>query len=239
MWRVPDLSLRVREPELMDDPAIDPAEHRRALAGLARLNRFGDSVGALWEEIGPMAKTPGHAGLSVLDIATGSGDVPVALARLARKAAVTLSLSACDVSATALAAAGKRAEQYGIALATFQLDAIRQEIPGEYDIVMCSLFTHHLEEDQVVGLLYRMKAAARKMVLVNDLVRTSGSYRLAVAGSRLLSRSRVVHVDAAKSMRAAFTVQEFEELAEEAGLSGARVERRRPCRFLLSWRRER
>jgi 2-polyprenyl-3-methyl-5-hydroxy-6-metoxy-1,4-benzoquinol methylase len=223
----------------MDDPAIDPAEHRRALAGLARLNQFGDSVGALWEEIGPMAKMPSHAGLNVLDIATGSGDVPVALARLARKAAATLSLAACDVSPTALAAAGKRAEQYGISLATFQLDAIRQEIPGEYDIVMCSLFTHHLEEDQVVDLLYRMKAAARRMVLVNDLVRTSGSYRLAVAGAHLLSRSRIVHVDAAKSMRAAFTVQEFEELAEEAGLSGARVERRRPCRFLLSWRRER
>src|ERR1043165_1324754 len=239
MLRVPDLSRRGLEPELMDDPSLDPAEHRRALAGLARLNWAGASAGTLWKSIGPLVQTPAHAGLTILDIATGSGDVPLALARRARKSGLSLTLSGCDISETALAEASRRAKQDGTAFTTFQLDAIQHEIPGEYDVVMCSLFTHHLEESQVVDLLYRMKAAARKMVLVNDLHRSPSSYRLATAAANVLGRSRVVRVDAAKSVRAAFTVPEFEELVERAGLAGATVEATWLSRFLMTWSRDR
>ena len=53
---MPDgLRTRERVPELMDDPALDPAEHRRALAGLARLNRFGGSAGVLWPAVAKLA----------------------------------------------------------------------------------------------------------------------------------------------------------------------------------------
>lgn len=239
MLRVPDLSRRVIEAELMDDPSLDAAEHRRALNGLARLNRAGASAATLWRSIGPMLRTPGHAGLSVLDVATGAGDVPISLALRARKAGLALSLTGCDISSTALAEAERRARQAGIDFATFQLDAVQQQIPGEYDVVMCSLFTHHLEEDEVVELLYRMKAAARKMVLVNDLHRSPSSYRVATAAAKVLGGCRVVRVDAEKSVRAAFTVEEFEALAERAGLAGAAVEATWLCRFLLTWRRER
>ena len=45
------LQSRERIPELMDDPALDPAEHHYALEGIARLNRFSSSVGVLWPAI--------------------------------------------------------------------------------------------------------------------------------------------------------------------------------------------
>ena len=35
---------RCREPEVMDDPALDPGEHARALKGLQRINRFSRSA---------------------------------------------------------------------------------------------------------------------------------------------------------------------------------------------------
>ena len=61
--------------------------------------------------------------------------------------------------------------------------------------------------------MYKMKAAARKMVVVNDLCRSRGTYAMAVGAAHLLSRSRVVHVDSALSVCAAFTVAEMEGLA--------------------------
>lgn len=239
MWRFPDLLRRVVESELMDDPSLNRREHQRALAGLARLNRASDAAGAIWEEVRGTAATPGHPTLSILDLATGSGDVVVGLAGLARKAGVGLDLHACDISEVALAEARHRAARAGVKIETFPLDVVRERVPGEYDVVMCSLFTHHLAEDAVVEVLYKMKAAARKMVVVSDLCRSRRTYAMAVGAAHVLSRSRVVHVDAALSVCAAFTVEEMAGLAERAGLRDASVRTSWPCRLMLTWRRER
>jgi len=227
------------ESELMDDPSLDKREHQKALAGLARLNRFGDAPGMIWDELSGLAKTPGHGGLSILDIATGSGDVPVQLARIARKAGAILSIHACDISEYALGEAKQRATKADVEVTTFTLNAVTDQIPREYDVVMCSLFMHHLPEEAVVEVLYKMKAAARKMVLVNDLLRNRKTYAMAVGASHLLSRSKVVHVDAALSVCAAFSVPEMDALAERAGLKDAVVRPWRFGRMLLKWERER
>ena len=60
---------------------------------------------------------------------------------------------------------------------------------------------------------------------------------LAHVGTRLLSRSWVVHTDGPRSVAGAFTVAELRELAAEAGLVGAEVAWRWPFRMLLTWRR--
>jgi hypothetical protein len=102
---------------------------------------------------------------------------------------------------------------------------------------MCSLFLHHLADDEAKDLLTRMAAAARHLLLVNDLERSTRGLLLAYLGTRLLSRSPVVHVDGLRSVRAAFTRTEVRALAERAGLNGAEVSPRWPCRYLLTWRR--
>jgi hypothetical protein len=102
---------------------------------------------------------------------------------------------------------------------------------------MCSLFLHHLQTEDAKGLLSRMAEAARRMVLVNDLRRTRLGYALAYFGSRLLSRSRIVHHDGPQSVRAAFTSEEIGNLALEAGLEGATITHHWPERYLLSWRK--
>lgn len=223
---------------MMDDPSLDKREHDKALAGLARLNCVGDTAGRLWDQVESLARTPGHGGLSVLDIATGSGDLPVKLATRARKSGVSLSIHACDINEHSLGVASARAQKAGVDLKTFPLDVVNQQVPGEYDVVMCSLLTHHLPEDAAVEVLYKMKAAARKLVLVNDLIRDRKTYAMAVVASHVLSRSRVVHIDAALSVCAAFTVTEMESLAERAGLKGAEVRPWQLGRLLLTWKRE-
>ena len=77
-------------------------------------------------------------------------------------------------------------------------------------------------------------ADTARLVLVNDLERSAPNFAMVYAASRLVSRSPVVHVDALLSVRAAFTPGEVRALAERAGLTGATVVRRWPCRLLLT-----
>ena len=62
-----------------------------------------------------------------------------------------------------------------------------------------------------------MKAAARRLVLVSDLRRSATGYFFAWAGCRLLSRSRVFHVDGTRSVAAAFTPAEARASGREGG----------------------
>ena len=228
---------RRRQPEVMDRPDLDPERHVHALQGLERINRWSGSGGILWGAIRPLARETGAHPLRVLDVATGAGDVAVGLWHRARRAGLALHVEGCDLSPRALEYARGRAEQQGADVEFFPLDALNGEIPARYDVIVCSLFLHHLDEDQAVSLLRRMARAANRMVLVNDLARSPAGLVLAYLGTRLLSMSPVVQVDGPVSVRAAFSLEEVGALAEQAGLAGATVERRWPCRFLLTWRR--
>lgn len=229
------LSRRNRKPEIMDQPGLDPARHQHALRGLARINFFSGSVGLLWPAIRALARETQP--VRVLDIATGAGDVPVGLWRKARRAGLAMHVEGWDISATALEFARVRAERCQANVTFHQHDAIADDIPSGFDVIVSSLFLHHLEEEQAVKLLRRMGEATRRLVLVNDLARGVPGFLLAHLATRMLTLSDVVHVDGPRSVEAAFTPAEALALAERAGLHGATLARRWPCRFLLTWRR--
>ena len=116
-------------------------------------------------------------------------------------------------------------------------DALEQPFPqAKYDVVMCSLFLHHLTQINAVRLLQRMREAAAQLVLIDDLRRTICGYWLARLGCRILTRCHVVHVDGPMSVEGAFTTDEAHVLAEKAGLRGASIRAHWPQRFLLTWR---
>jgi 2-polyprenyl-3-methyl-5-hydroxy-6-metoxy-1,4-benzoquinol methylase len=221
----------------MDDPAIDRNEHHQALNGLARVNSFSRSAQLLWPAIFAVARTVSHGPTRVLDVATGAGDVPVKLCQLAQRDGVSLEMAACDVSPVALECARARAEAAGLRLHLFQRDAVNEATEDEYDVVMSSLFLHHLPSVQAITLLCNMRESSSKLVLVNDLRRCTAGLAAAWIGTRLLTRSRVVHVDGVRSVRAAFTIPEVRTLAQQAGMRGVSIERRWPWRFLMQWTR--
>ena len=231
---MPSLAHRDRQPELMDDPALDPAEHRRALAGLARINRWSGSANLLWPPIREYARRLNRP-LRLLDVATGSGDVPLALLNLARRDGITLEVTGCDLSPLAIDEARARVTALNVPATFLVADVLADPLPGRFDVVTCSLFLHHLDERDVVVVLRRM-ADAGTLVLVSDLVRNRFNLMQVWVASRLFTRSRVVHVDGPLSIRGAFTVNELLQLAEQAGLSGATAQLKFPCRMLLSWR---
>jgi 2-polyprenyl-3-methyl-5-hydroxy-6-metoxy-1,4-benzoquinol methylase len=231
------LAQRRCEPEIMDQPDLDPNVHVRALDGLARVNRISASDRILWTPIAALAHAaPGRA-LRVLDIASGGGDVPIRLWQRARRAGLAIQISGVDCSATAVAHARANAQRAGAAVDFSALDVLRDALPAGFDVLTCSLFLHHLHEGDALGLLDKMRHAAGSLVLVNDLVRSRLGYLAAWLGTRMLSRSHVVHVDGPRSVQAAFTTSEARDLARRAGLAGATVRWRWPWRYLLAWRK--
>lgn len=233
-----NLQDRCRLPELMDDPDLDADQHHDALAGLRRLNRWSRSGAILWSELRRLAEEVSPRPLRILDIATGGGDMVVDVAKRAQSAGVAVQVDGCDISSQAIQYAQQFAEQHNPGQHRFFVaNALTGDLPEEYDVLMSSLFLHHLDSDDAVTLMRQMSRACRRAILINDLRRTRFGYVLAVAACRLLTRSPIVHVDGPLSVRAAWSDSEVRQLAEEAGLNQPQLSHHWPQRFLLSWRK--
>lgn len=227
---------RVIEPEIMDDPELDPALHAQALRGLARLNQWTRVADILYRRIRRLAALSPRP-LRVLDIATGSGDLPRTWLHHARRDGFPLELTGVDVSPVAIAQAAQSASDQGLEAQWIVADALEDLLPDHFDVVVCSLFMHHLQDDDVVQLLRIMRDATEnggevRRLLICDLARSRLNLMLVSIAAHALSRSPIVHRDAAASVRAAMTRREFHALAESALDHPCRVEPVLPCRFL-------
>lgn len=228
---------RKRVPELMDDPNLDYQSHVQALRGLARLNSASFSHQSIWSEIeSASGRLPRP--LRLLDVATGGGDIPIAIYHKARRSGLKIEIVGSDISADAIAYAKNMALQNQADIEFITLDVFKDELPTDFDIVMTSLFTHHLDPEDVVMLLSKMRRAANLKVIVNDLVRSQLSYCAVWLATRLLSRSPVVHYDGPVSVNASYTASEFIEMANRAEMSTATVKAFYPCRQMLIWQNQ-
>jgi 2-polyprenyl-3-methyl-5-hydroxy-6-metoxy-1,4-benzoquinol methylase len=231
------LSSRRRHDELMDQPGLDAGEHIQALQALERVNRVSRSGSHLWREIERLSKKRNGSPLRVLDIACGGGDIAIDLAKRARHARLNIQIDGCDLSPQAVAYAQEQANAAGLNSEFFTLDILADPIPSDYDILTSTLFLHHLDEADALTFLQKMRDAAGRMVLVDDLIRSRLGYLLAVIGCHVLSRSPIVHFDGPVSVQGAFTVSEMRQMANAAGLNGAIFTTHWPQRFLMSWSR--
>jgi len=163
------IAKRNRRVEMMDDPLLANEQHIRALGGLARLNAVSLSTRNFWGPIAELGRRNGTRRLRVLDVATGAGDVPLGLLRKARGTRLELEAHGIDVSGRAVRFAQQRAAASRMRMDFSTRDALHGDLPSGFDVVMSSLFLHHLAEEQAVLLLEKMAKAARHLVLVSDL----------------------------------------------------------------------
>ena len=224
-----------RVPEIMDSPDISPESHHRALDGLEHINSWSNSAGIVWSQIEPLLES-GRV-VRILDVATGGGDVPIALWKKAGHAGAKLEIAGCDKSPVAIEHAKRNAEKQGAAIHWFTWDLFTDPVPQGYDIVVSSLFMHHLDSSQAVAFLKKLAGGAGQRLIVNDLRRSTTGWVLAVSAACVLG-SRVVCADGPRSVRAAYTMAESAALAAQAGLTDAKIEPRFPFRFVLSWSRK-
>lgn len=222
----------------MDQPGLDASEHRYALASLNRAHLVSLTVRSMWPPVREAARRISGRPVSILDVACGGGHVALALARRCARERIDAEVCGGDLSPVAVDYARSRAARAGVPHVEFvTLDAFTDMRPESFDVILCSLFLHHLADNEAVALLARMREAAREVVVVSDLRRSRLGRVMAWIGSRLLSRSRVFREDTMRSIDAAFTTGEARQLAERAGLSDARVLECWPQRLMVVWRR--
>jgi len=221
----------------MDQPGLAPPLHHKALDGLRRLNWISGTVRTLWNPIKNLWRESAPQPLRVLDVACGGGDVAIGLANRAQRNQIAVCVDGCDISPLAIAHAAARAERSGLRNARFfALDILQEQLPVGYDVVICSLFLHHLDDRDIIRSLRNMATATRQLLLIDDIRRSRLGYAMAWIGCRILSRSQVVRIDGLRSIASALTATEAKRLAERAGLVGFEIKNHWPERFLLSWR---
>lgn len=206
---------RSTERELLDEEELDPQELRTNLREMAMLNRLPGGTGA--SLAGIRWAVGDHQQPRILDVGTGSGDLPRRLARDLPHAEITATDSHPDVLRIA-----ERNLRRTSNVTTMQADA--RALPmeaGSFEVAHASLLAHHLEPDEVIAALAEMRRVATQGVVVNDLRRG----RVAMAVSTLtvlaLSRGRYTRNDGPMSARRAYTIPELDGLAARAGLAPA------------------
>ena len=235
--RWPPVPDRRDTPELMDAPGLDPIEVAHAYRLLEKINRqFFGSLGSAGRELDRFADEDmlNYKSATILDVGSGSGDIPAALRdRLGRRGVSSTAL-ALDRDPTALALAA------GLGLPCLRADALRLPFAdASIDLVTAAKFAHHFAGPALIRLLAEMARVARRRVVVVDIRRGWVAYYAFVAWSRLFAPNRLVRHDGALSVLRGFTAEELREAASSIG--GYRWEVRRHAGFQLALigRRER
>lgn len=232
-----DIRTRQQQDELMDDPGLEEKKHFQAFRALERINAISFSTRFFWPEIARLAKANPTRTVRVLDVATGGGDGPLRLSLLARKHQLNIQIDGCDISPRSLTAASSKAEHAGVVSNFFEHCIITRDLPERYDVVISSLFLHHLTNENAVLALRRMADASTHTLMVHDLRRSYWGLAMAYVVTRFLTRSPIVHYDAPRSVESAFTQREFNELAKIANLDPVSVKKCWPCRLVMKWQR--
>jgi 2-polyprenyl-3-methyl-5-hydroxy-6-metoxy-1,4-benzoquinol methylase len=222
----------------MDDPAIAAADHLHALSALGRINACSRTAARLAEGVVRVAgAAPASGTLVVVDVASGGGDVTVDVARRLTTSCrwQGVEVIGVDMSPRAIERSRRLAARRQSS-ATFALCDVTAAGCPPCDVAVSSLFLHHLDDPEAIRLLRSMAAAARRGIVVSDLIRSRLGLVFATVGTTILSRSRIARVDGPLSVHAARTPEEYLALFTRAGLHAATVRRVWPERVLVEWR---
>jgi 2-polyprenyl-3-methyl-5-hydroxy-6-metoxy-1,4-benzoquinol methylase len=202
------------ELELMDRPQPVSEELDRDLRNLRELNRFFGSY-ALIERFLRRWVRPG-ANLRVLDLATGSGDIPRLIVDFARRVKADVTVDAVDRQLATLEIARGLSAAYP-EITFHKGNILEWEGSEPYDVVFCSLVLHHFSSEDAVQVLRQARHLSRRFVLVSDLRRgwlaSVGVFLL----TALIFRNALTKYDGRLSAARAFSAAELREMAERAG----------------------
>lgn len=86
------------------------------------------------------------------------------------------------------------------------------------DIIYCSLFCHHLMDEQIIELM-RLANKRKAWLIINDLQRTKGAYISSYLLTRLLNGTSLAKHDGPLSVLKGFKLNELRSLAQKAGIN--------------------
>lgn len=210
----------------MDDPGVDRDDLELSLRYLRGINKYFGGSGALISHLKRWSAswTKGRP-VTLLDVATGSADIPLAARGWAERAGFDLKITGVDLHEGTLESARRHiGTRAGVTVV--RGDAMRlveQFGEGSFDYVHAALFLHHLPDTGVERVLEGMNKVARRGIVWSDLVRSRWNYfvvSLSVVGQPLIVRH-----DGKASVGAGFTRREVGALQDRLGLGYASYRR--------------
>jgi 2-polyprenyl-3-methyl-5-hydroxy-6-metoxy-1,4-benzoquinol methylase len=199
--------------EMMDRPQPVSAELERDLERIRQLNRWFGSYRLIGHFVRRWIK-PGDK-MHIVDLATGSGDIPRLIVDHARKIGAKVEIDALDRQSATLEIATKLSDAYH-EISYQEANILDWRRVEACDIVLCTLVLHHFSDEDAVKVLRRCRESSRHFVLVSDLRRGF----LATVGVHLLTglifREPMTRHDGRLSAERAFSFAEMHKLAERA-----------------------
>lgn len=223
------LGQRSTAAEWMDDAAATEPEFAGALRDLARINRLSLAYMPTLRWLDALVDRSGIASLSVLDVGCGGGDMLAEIAAWADRRGVAVRLTGLDRSpwaASYTAAAGVPAQV--ITADLFDLPA-----DSRFDVILCSLFTHHLDEAQLIRFLRWLDHHAARGWLISDLHRHWLPWGFVWGATRALRMDPMVIHDSTISIARGFRRADWTRLTAAAG-TPARIRWAFPFRWIVS-----
>ncbi len=218
---------RATATEFLDRPDCDPALAAASYRFMETVNCWFGGIRMVrrflaTETSGRHADDP----LRILDIGSGSCDIPLAVSRWARAYGIPLHFTCLEKAGHAVdIARGQLVRAGNPSVQLIQEDAFTHQPAEPYDCAVASMCFHHFSDAQILTLLRRMRGFVVNSVLINDLRRS----RLAHLAARLLLATTPAEVrhDALLSIRRGFKISELSALLRQLDRVTVSVERTR------------
>lgn len=220
--------------EHLDKGDYSPEEYEGCISELQRVNQWLGDARALRNTLFREIEKKGLRSFSLLDVGAGSGELLRVAAQWARQKvhlirAIGLELNERSAKATLESSPGFTE------ISAVRGDAFRLPFNDrQFDYVICSLFTHHFFEKQIVEILREMSRVATRRIFVIDLHRHPVAYYFYTTIGKVFLHNRLIREDGALSILRGFKTDELLSLAECAGLENVSVTRYFPYRLVLS-----
>ena len=219
----PDFRHRAQLTERMDEPCTRD-QLRGCLSDLARVNRWTlASRPVLFWLDKVVNSTPALPGpLRILDVGSGYGDGLRRIEQWALARGLAVELAGLDLNpdATAIAIEATPASSR---IRWVTADIFQFAPPRPFHLVVSSLFTHHLVEDNIIRFLRWMEKNAECGWFINDLSRARIPYHFIRVASKLARLHPFVQSDAPASIARSFVPQDWQRMCAAAGLGAEDV----------------
>lgn len=218
--------------EWLDGARFDGQTLRRNLRDIRRINALLGWRAFTVRQVARHLRTRGMRAFSLLDVACGSADMPLAVAQWADRARIEARIVATDIHPDIVALAREYTARSN-AMHIERQDALALTYAtGAFDVALCTLALHHFEPESAVQLLRSLARVARH-IMVFDVARSRLAYTGAILLTRVTPMDAMTRHDAPASVRRAYSAPELRTLATQAGLRNCRVWVGLPFRLAL------
>ena len=238
-YNAPDFRHRAQLTEMMDEPC-SREQLRACLRDLALTNRLTMAYRPVLHWFNALAPTLllRNEPLRILDVGCGYGDVLRRIERWAKRRRIAVELTGLDLNpdAAVIAADASPAES---AIQWVSANVFDYTPRQPIDLVVSSLFTHHLDEDDIVRFLRWMERHAQIGWFINDLSRAPFPYHFFRIFSKLARLHPFVQHDGPVSIARAFRPAEWRDLCAAAGLGlqDVQIQSFKPARLCVARRK--